>query len=57
MRQSLDQQTINEKIHKFIARKSQPKSFSDVIAERLVPIETKKRRTGISYEPMQWHQG
>ncbi|MDB5183588.1 MAG: hypothetical protein JWO07_269 [Candidatus Saccharibacteria bacterium] len=56
MHSVVDQQ-VDEKIHQFLERKSPLKTLSKSIAERLVPPVTKRRKAGISYEPMRWHQG
>ena len=54
MRTNIDQDAVDEKIHQFLARKSPIKTLSETIAERLVPVRLKRRKSGISYEPMQW---
>lgn len=54
---SINDQQVDEKIHRFMARKSPVKTLSKTIADWLVPVSTHKRRSGISYEPTQWdHQ-
>lgn len=52
----IDQHTIDEKIHHFMAGKSPWKTLSKSIAERLAPsvqgdVAT---RDDISYEPLKW---
>ena len=53
MHSNIDQQ-VDEKIHRFLARKSPVKTFSRTVADWLVPVSMKKRRTGISYERIRW---
>ena len=54
----IDQQAIDEKIQHFMAGKSQWKTFSKTIAERLAPSvrEDKTTREGIAYEQLKWSQ-
>lgn len=49
-------QNIDEKIHRFMARKSDLKTFSKTIAERITPYvtTTAKSAAGISYEQLKW---
>lgn len=54
MQSSLDQQIVDEKIHRFLARKSPLKTLSKTIAEHVIPIHLRKQRTGIAYEPARW---
>ena len=53
-----DQNTIDQKIHKFMARKSPGRTLSMSVAERLAPVAGSAHKTsgGISYEQLEWHQ-
>lgn len=56
--EDIDQKTIDERIHKFMARKSPLRTFSKTIADWLLaPFGTKSRKSGISYETTEWHNG
>lgn len=52
----IDQQAIDEKIQHFMAGRSQWKTLSKTIAERLAPTvhSGKAARDHISYEPLKW---
>jgi|GEM_PF-3143541 len=57
MNTTIDQHTIDERINRFLARKSSQRSVGDIITERLIPVQSRSRRTGIAYEPMRWTSG
>ncbi len=52
----IDQNTVDEKIHRFMASKSPWKTFSKTIADRMASsVQIRKgSKTGISYEPTDW---
>lgn len=52
------QNTVDQKIHNFMARKSPARTFSKTVAERLTPSLKVKQgsHTDIAYEPLEWHQ-
>lgn len=50
MNVNIDQKIIDQKIHRFLARKSPLRTLSETIAYHLRLDQPKRRRTGISYE-------
>ena len=58
MHKPTDQNAIDQKIHKFMARKSPGRTFSQSVAEHLTPVLGSKRSASseIAYEPLEWHQ-
>jgi hypothetical protein len=57
MTKTIDQHAVDEKINRFLARKSPQKTLSETIADKLIPIRLRKRKTGISYETTRWSSG
>jgi hypothetical protein len=53
----VEQKDVEKKIHKFMARKSAWKTFSQTIADYLIPAgsSSKDEMIDISYEPLKWN--
>ena len=51
--------TVDERIHKFVARKSPLRTLSKVVADRLAvaPKSTGHEKGGMAYEVADWHRG
>lgn len=51
----IDQDAIDERIHRFMARKSPLKTLSKTIADRLVSsAHATSAKSDITYEPIKW---
>jgi len=54
MHTNIDQRTVDEKIHRFMARKSPWRAASRLIAEKLLPVGRRDITRDIGYEPLVW---
>ncbi len=52
-----NERVLDEKIHDFLARKTEGKLLSDAIAEHIIPAdEPAKTHDGIAYEMLEWQE-
>ncbi len=52
---NIDQHTVDERIHRFMARKSPWKTFSETIADHLTAqADDSHKGVGIAYEQTRW---
>ncbi|USN96672.1 MAG: hypothetical protein H6797_00510 [Candidatus Nomurabacteria bacterium] len=58
MRANADHDTVDDKIHHFMARKSPLRTLSKMVADRLAvaPMSAGRSDDGMTYEVAEWHQ-